>query len=79
MEWNLFGSCVYYLIFYIHFGIRWKFHMKVNSYCTRCVEEMTDRIWCRVQKAKQESHLIICLDFRPLRSNKHSERYLGVC
>jgi hypothetical protein len=40
MEWNLFGSSVYYLIFYVHFGIPWKVYMKVNSYCTRCVEEM---------------------------------------
>jgi hypothetical protein len=77
MEWNLFGSCVYYLIFYIRFGIRWKVHMKVNSYCTRCVEEMSDWIECRVRIAEQESHLIICLEFRSLRSNKHSERHLA--
>jgi hypothetical protein len=47
MEWNLFGSSVYYLILYVHFGIPGKAHVKVNCYCTRCVQEMIG--WRSVQ------------------------------
>jgi hypothetical protein len=55
VEWNLFCSAVYCLIFCVRFGIPWKVSAKVNSYCTSCVEQMIGWIRSRVQIAQEES------------------------
>jgi hypothetical protein len=68
LEWNLFASSVYYLLFHFYFGIPWKVYMKVDSYYMRCIIEMIGWI--------QSRNLLLIMCFRTLFAHEQFVVYL---